>query len=670
VPSESVDRPPAGRLPHWPALDGIRALAIAGVLVYHAAPAVLPGGFLGVEVFFVLSGYLITAMLLAEWRRSAHVDLGRFWYRRARRLLPALFCLLLATVAATAAWQPDQLASLRGDLLPAIAYVANWHQVFEQRPYFETIGQPPLLQHLWSLAVEEQFYLVWPIVLMVALRFVPRAWLVVGLGIAAVASAIWMAYVAQAVGDDPLRAYYGTDTRASGLLMGAALAVALSVDAGLRVPGRVLQVVGIVAVGALVCAGALLTESAGLLYRGGFLVVDVASVCLIVAMIHPQAGWQARALGSPPLRWLGERSYSAYLWHWPVLVLFATLLPLDGWPGAVAALLAIGVLAEASFRWVERPLRGGALERLWQDLQGGAVYPPLGRRVAIRSALLVVGLLGYVGVVGPALASARVPERPSYLAVDAVDTWQSDTQVVPTLRIADAASPTPLPVPTPTSVVPQILASPVSPAPDEDASTSGSTVASAPDGQVDALSAASPVDAGPVDATDASSVPAPMVAPTGLVAAVGDSVMLGAVPVLQRTFDQIEIDAVVGRQVAAGLNVLQARKAAGELPDSVVVQLGNNGTFTDIQATALLDALSGVRHVVLVNLRVPRPWEGPNNAVIAAAVQRSSNAVLVDWHAEAVAHPELLYDDHMHLRPQGAEQFAAMIAAALSQTGS
>ena len=165
-------------------------------------------------------------------------------------------------------------------------------------------------------------------------------------------------------------------------------------------------------------------------------------------------------------------------------------------------------------------------------------------------------------------------------------------------------------------------------------------------------------------------MPVPLLAPSGLVAAVGDSVMLGAVPALQRTFDQIEIDAVVGRQVSAGLSVLQARRAAGELPDTVVVQLGNNGTFTDSQADALLDVLSGARRVVLINLRVPRPWEAPNNAIIAATVQRSSNAVLMDWHATAVAHPELLYDDHMHLRPQGAAQFAAMIAAALSQSGS
>ena len=152
--------------------------------------------------------------------------------------------MILATVAFTAKWQPDQLASLRGDLLPAMAYVANWHQVFEQRPYFETTGQPPLLQHLWSLAVEEQFYLVWPLVLMIGLRFVSRAWLVVATRACGAGSALWMAYLTQAVGDDPLRAYYGTDTRASGLLLGAALALALPTEAGTRVPARVLQLLG------------------------------------------------------------------------------------------------------------------------------------------------------------------------------------------------------------------------------------------------------------------------------------------------------------------------------------------------------------------------------------------------------------------------------------------
>jgi peptidoglycan/LPS O-acetylase OafA/YrhL len=161
-------------LPYRPALDGLRALAVLAVLLYHADIAWAPGGFLGVEVFFVLSGYLITALLLAEWHDQGRIDLTAFWLRRARRLLPAL-CILLANVLAfTVLFLPEEVASLRGDALATVGYVLNWRLIFEQKSYFETVGRPPLLQHLWSLAVEEQFYLLWPLLFAAGMRGLRR----------------------------------------------------------------------------------------------------------------------------------------------------------------------------------------------------------------------------------------------------------------------------------------------------------------------------------------------------------------------------------------------------------------------------------------------------------------------------------------------------------------
>ncbi len=215
------------RLPYRPGLDGLRALAVIAVLLYHAGLAWIPGGFLGVEVFFVISGYLITALLLAEWRGRGRVALKAFWLRRARRLLPALYLLLVVTLAYAVVFLPGEVAGLRGDALAAFGYVTNWYLVFGQESYFEAVGRPSLLKHLWSLAVEEQFYLLWPLVFAVgmgvgATRLRRRRVVTVALA-GAVASAMVMA-VLYVPGVDPSRIYYGTDTRATGLLFGAALA--------------------------------------------------------------------------------------------------------------------------------------------------------------------------------------------------------------------------------------------------------------------------------------------------------------------------------------------------------------------------------------------------------------------------------------------------------------
>jgi len=161
----------AGLLPYLPALDGLRAVAIAGVLLYHAGLAWAPGGFLGVEVFFVVSGYLITSLLLAEWRQHGRIAFTAFWLRRARRLLPALFLLIAVTLAFAVVFLPDEVAGLRGDTLAALGYVTNWYLIFSHKPYFEAVGRPPVLQHLWSLAVEEQFYLLWPLLFAAGMRF-------------------------------------------------------------------------------------------------------------------------------------------------------------------------------------------------------------------------------------------------------------------------------------------------------------------------------------------------------------------------------------------------------------------------------------------------------------------------------------------------------------------
>src|SRR5215203_2186902 len=292
---------PEVRLPYSPGLDGLRALAVIAVLLYHADLSWIPGGFLGVEVFFVISGYLITALLLAEWHQKGTINLKDFWMRRARRLLPALYVLLVVSLAFAVVFLPGEVARLRDDVLAAFGYVTNWYLIFGHVSYFEAVGRPSLLQHLWSLAVEEQFYLLWPPVLALALavgasRLRRRRALTVALA-GAVASAVAMALL-YAPGVDPSRIYYGTDTRSTGLLCGAAVAFLWLPDDKYRpsetrhyrlelaTRGRfrrrwgwtaplLLDVVGFAALGALVWFCLNLGEFQPFLYSGGFALVGI-----------------------------------------------------------------------------------------------------------------------------------------------------------------------------------------------------------------------------------------------------------------------------------------------------------------------------------------------------------------------------------------------------------
>ena len=309
-------------LTYLPGLDGLRALAVIAVLAYHAEVSWLPGGFLGVELFFVISGYIITAILLNERRRRGSISLRRFYLRRARRLLPALVACVVVTLFVAFLLVPDEVRSLRDDVLASLGYVSNWNLVFSDVPYFETFGRPSLFLHIWSLGVEEQFYLLWPLLLIAALALGGRraAGVVAVVGI--VASAVWMAVLVDP--RDPSRVYYGTDTRAAGFLLGAALAMCWAPGRLqpwlVRSSRRLLNMIGTVAIVAVGAAMVLISEFDVGLYQGGFLVVSLLSVVAIAVAVHPGTH-VSRVLGIAPLVWIGLRSYGIYLWHFPIFML-------------------------------------------------------------------------------------------------------------------------------------------------------------------------------------------------------------------------------------------------------------------------------------------------------------------------------------------------------------
>ena len=355
--------PGAGGRRHVPALDGVRGAAVAVVLLFHAGH--LTGGWLGVDLFFVLSGFLITALLLEERATRGAISLPGFWARRARRLLPALMLVLLGVGLYALIWAaPRELDQIRTDGLATLGYVANWHQIAQGHSYWELFRAPSPLQHTWSLAIEEQFYLVWPLVVVGVLAWRRSTRAVLVTSVVGVAASFVTMLVLYRPGGDPQRVYLGTDTRASSILIGAALA---AVVAGRGWPARrgvraLLEILGLLGLGVLAWAWLSVSGGTPAVYQGLLLGCSAAGALLIAAAAHPREGLVARALSFRPLRALGVISYGVYLWHWPVyLVVDRARTGLEGWAlTGLRVAITLGIAA-ISYRLLEAPIRRGAL---------------------------------------------------------------------------------------------------------------------------------------------------------------------------------------------------------------------------------------------------------------------------------------------------------------------
>jgi peptidoglycan/LPS O-acetylase OafA/YrhL len=354
------------------AIDGLRAIAVAAVIVFHFSPSVLPAGFLGVDVFFVVSGFLIARLIVAELDRRSSVDLGNFWGRRARRLLPALGTVtVVVCIACAISFSNAELQNIRGQALGTIFYCANWVMIHQKANYFATLGRPSPFLHMWTLAVEEQFYIVLPLVCLAFRRAIVRhpvraAWIAFA---GAIASTAWMAYLVSPHGD-PSRAYLGTDSHAMGLLVGVALGILAGKGAPWeKLTARVRRYPSAATFGATVALVAMIVvmrvvkDHTYNLYRGGFLVFSVWTAIVVVVVVASPESRVTRVLGTRPLVEIGLRSYSLYLWHWPVRVFVTPRPGLHGFSLFVVRLAISIVLAELSYRLVERPFRTGAIAK-------------------------------------------------------------------------------------------------------------------------------------------------------------------------------------------------------------------------------------------------------------------------------------------------------------------
>ncbi|HVO54263.1 MAG TPA: acyltransferase family protein [Solirubrobacterales bacterium] len=611
-----ISKPQDSRFPYLPGIDALRAVAVLAVFFYHAHVSWMPGGFLGVDVFFVISGYLITSLLLREFRAGGSVRLGRFWLRRAQRLLPAVGVLIAVCMIAAAILEPDRIDAMRGDALASLFYFANWHFIFGDNSYFEQFQAPSLFTHLWSLSVEEQFYLFWPLVFAAGMKLFGRGKLLLGV-LAGALGSVALAWILFDPGSDASRVYYGTDTHAVGLLLGVALALVWSpIELRRRrtgpLVGPILDVVGVLALAYLVLSFVHVHDYDLALWHGGYLWLALITAVLIAVLAHPAARL-GKILGAPPVLWLGLRSYSFYLWHWPVLALTRPGVDVNLPKGVLIPLqLAfVLVLAHLSYRYVELPFRGRA--KL-------PAMPQSWLRVA-RPALLL-GALAVIVVVG----------------------W-SGLFATSNRQVESAAASTP--------EVATVRAEPVKPPRGQ--APSGATGATGTAGKAGATGAT-----GPSHRASARPNLHPITHPPRIVA-FGDSVMVGAATNLKaRLGSGFSMNAKVGRQASEFVELVEQLRDEGHTPNAVIIQMGNNGPLYGEDMEAIQKATAGVGELFLITDHAPVSWIEESNHALEEAAKDWPHTTLIDWAPVAAAHEDQLWDG-IHLKPGGAGLYARLV---------
>ena len=630
-----------------PALDGLRTLAVVAVVLYHLNLTWAQGGLLGVTVFFVLSGYLITRLLINEVSKTGRIDLKSFWIRRIRRLFPAVVTVVAVTCALCTIFNHVMLTKMRPDILPSLLFFNNWWQIAQDVSYFNALGDPSPLTHFWSLAIEEQFYLVWPPLLlaMVSMHMSKPNTRRVVLGLAAISAIAMMLLYNPAA--DPSRVYYGTDTRVFSLLLGAWMAFIPDRDLAparlahhlgldrLAISGKrgkhnvdergkdngsaadasqapsgalarfwsspasidLLGIVGLVGLAAMV---AFTNGYTAFQYRGGTLLCSILTLMVIAACVQPQ-GLVARALATEPLVWIGKRSYSIYLWHYPLLLLMNPVANINDtpWWHYILQVLLVVAVAECSYRFVEEPFRKGAFGRTVSEFRDGTTTPAgwVRAHIPVCAVCAVVLAVALGGLVFVPETSALSGEGAEVLNKEANNAKPQDQ------KAAD----------------------------DTDKDDDGF-----PDGAYDLLM-------------------------------IGDSVSLRAVDAFDGVFPHSHIDAEKGRQFDVGRETFEGyiqQNLAGKI---VVFALGTNGLVTDAQIDAIMADAGDQRIVVFVNTRSPQPWVGATNQAIANAATRYKNVRVIDWFGYSANRNDLFDGDGTHLSNTGVTEYLKLIHDAVKK---
>lgn len=595
-------------------LDGLRALAVIAVILYHVFPGGVRGGFLGVDVFFVISGFLITTLLLREDRTYNFIDLKGFWQRRIRRLVPALVLLIIVVIPAALAVHRDLLVGSPRQVLGALTFSTNWLEILHGSSYFDQTT-PNLFKNLWSLAIEEQFYLLWPLMMLVVLALL-LTWksrlifaVVLALGSAGLMMGLYN-------GENLTNLYYGTHTHSYGIAIGVGLAFIWS-DPDARLLSRhhwrqYSSWYGWAALAILLVFMAIMPDTGPWAYLGGMFLASAFTAVVIAAMLAPDSVFGVIGEGKIA-HWFGTRSYGLYLWHWPALVIASVLWPVAIGSGqyllrSAVALLITGVICELSYRYVETPIRKKGIRESVRQMRDAVAHTIVGKLGAIVVAALVIATA--VGlIVAPAKSQTQImiegQETPT--VIDTVDEQEEEEEE---------------PVPTV-----DILPTPVEPSSNLDTSM-----------------------------------------PTWPeVTAIGDSMVVASKTGLEAAMPGMNFQAKSNRKWSDALGVVEAGLADDSIGRTVIIHFGTNAGIPDENDVyQVIEALGPDRMILLVNLYSPSTFIDNSNAILSKISEEYPNVALVDWHAAASENPGLLQVDQTHTSLEGANFYGNLMAEAIA----
>ena len=608
--------------------DGIRTLAVIGVILYHLLPTQMRGGYLGVPVFFVVSGYLITDLLRQEWDQNGRIAVKDFYVRRMKRLYPGMVVMLLLSAAYITLFQRNLLNNLRGVVVSSLLYVNNWWQINHGLSYFDRFGNESPFTHLWSLAVEGQNYLIWPLLFILLMKLVKNRGtifkIVIGCSLlSALLLAIWYS-----PGADPTRVYYGTDTRLFSIWMGSALAfIWPSTHLKKEIPKkakRVLNLAGGLSFIGLVITFFVLDDHLSFVYYGGMLLVSLLCTILVAVTAHPGASLN-RWLTNPLFSYIGKRSYGIYLYQFPVMIFYEAKIGNVGENVLLHTLIEIVLIlliSELSYRFIENPLRKFHYKDTFRTVRNWFSKPVISRQKPWLLPALLVSLVALYGI-------ATAP-------VNYVDAQQQQLKenIAANKKAAEQTQKN---------------------ANGSDTESTGENSSKATEAEQSVMEKYGLTEAQVKKAEELE------------ITAFGDSVMLDATADLQEIFPKAVVDGDVGRQLYESPELIKALKEKDLLRDTVLIGLGTNGSFTETQFDNLMKEI-GDRKVYWINVRVPtQRWQNEVNSMLEKMAAKYDNMTLIDWYDLSNEHEEWFYEDRVHPNPDGMLQYCTLVSQAILQ---